>query len=391
MALSTFGLGVVANADQDVSAQKRSSAPPEKSEKPFAAPTGQAEKQKSVTFDSAKFLEGAKQTITLEYSGDLCAIWVEGGWIHASRQTQEGLLDWHIILAHISGAEVPGISLEEGFELSYRDGRYFIRDDGQALRSFRERTEPNHCMERTAMLGKEARLIGFGNRKRPWPRVHLEWDDDQWIFVGSGPDDQRFDAIVRLTPLDKEWPESGLSGGSPFYTYYGYTWHMDDGQVLAAYRTPQSEHKADLTRQRIEKNLPGAVLPEIKASAWLNTNDDLSWGKLKGKVVLLGFWGAWCGSSVRELPRVQQLASKYANRGLVVIGVHCLQDGEKCKEYLDTNAISFPVAIDSGTTTTDFGVDGCPTMLLIDKAGKVVGGYRHEIPKEDVIEKLLKN
>ena len=108
-------------------------------------------------------------------------------------------------------------------------------------------------------------------------------------------------------------------------------------------------------------------------------------------MVLLDFWGTWCGPCVKHLPQVQDFAGKYADRGLVVIGLHSSQGGESCEDFVEKNGISFPIAIDSGRTAESFAITSWPTYFLIDKTGKVAIGYTSNLPGRDVVENLLRN
>ena len=75
--------------------------------------------------------------------GDRYVVWVEGGWLQARRETAEGQTDWHVILAHAVDPVPPVVSVPTGtfrFEVSYRGGRYFVREDVGVLRCLRERT-----------------------------------------------------------------------------------------------------------------------------------------------------------------------------------------------------------------------------------------------------------
>src|SRR5579859_6040583 len=73
---------------------------------------------------------------------------------------------------------------------------------------------------------------------------------------------------------------------------------------------------------------PGAVrllsegeLPQLSgATVWLNSQPLMARG-LRGSVVLVNFWTFSCINSIRVLPYLRAWATKYKNRGLVVIGV----------------------------------------------------------------------
>lgn len=132
-----------------------------------------------------------------------------------------------------------------------------------------------------------------------------------------------------------------------------------------------------------------ATPPAINAATWLNSEEGLKLENLRGKVVLIDFWGTWCRPCVEKIPRVQRLADKYAKQGLVVIGVHSAHGAERCKDFVRSQGVTFPVAIDSGKTAEDFAVVAWPSMFWIDKAGRMVASYLHDLPGDDFVEDLL--
>ncbi len=218
------------------------------------------------------------------------------------------------------------------------------------------------------------------------------WDGKQWFFVASGKDAEQVDAVIRLNPIAKRSPGNGVQSiiGGFGYFFHGDMWLMDDGELLVAFRTLESYYEAELAQEKIRKNINNGVPPALDASSWLNTSGELSWDSLKGKVVLLDFWGTWCGPCVKKLPDVQALAERYADRGLVVIGMHSDQDGETCAKFVKEKKLTYPIAIDSGKTAEAFAISAWPTVFLIDKAGKVVSGYTSELPADAIIDQLLK-
>ena len=98
----------------------------------------------------------------------------------------------------------------------------------------------------------------------------------------------------------------------------------------------------------------GRALPELAVSDW---NDEaVTLGSLRGKVVLLDFWGTWCAPCIKGMPFVQELYEKYGDKGVVVLAIHCGAQSEKAFAFVELNNYSFPTAIDSGETTRKYRV-----------------------------------
>ncbi len=117
--------------------------------------------------------------------------------------------------------------------------------------------------------------------------------------------------------------------------------------------------------------------PEIKGiKAWINSKP-LTIEKLKGKVVLVDFWTYTCINCIRSLPYLKQWHSKYAKKGLVIIGVHSPEFGfekkvENVKKAVKEFGIKYPVAVDSDKATWDsFDNEYWPAKYLIDKEGYI--------------------
>ena len=85
-----------------------------------------------------------------------------------------------------------------------------------------------------------------------------------------------------------------------------------------------------------------------------------------------------------------RIDQKYKDRGLVVIGVHSAQDGDKAGALLKEKGYTFPVAVDQGPTAERYAIEAWPTYFLIDKSGKVAWGPGDKPPTESQIEEMLK-
>jgi len=75
---------------------------------------------------------------------------------------------------------------------------------------------------------------------------------------------------------------------------------------------------------------------------------------------------------VRSVPKLKELSAKHADQGLVLIGIHSKNGGEKMPAFVKENGIQYPVAWDkSGAMARAFGVDGYPDYQVIDRSGNV--------------------
>ncbi len=56
--------------------------------------------------------------------------------------------------------------------------------------------------------------------------------------------------------------------------------------------------------------------------------------KLRGKVVLLQLWNVHCGACITALPKIRDLHEKFANYGLIVVGVCSIFSGDTSERIL---------------------------------------------------------
>lgn len=141
----------------------------------------------------------------------------------------------------------------------------------------------------------------------------------------------------------------------------------------------------------------GSPAPDIASDVWLN-GPPATIAELRGQVVLIEFWTFGCYNCRNVEPYVKAWHQRYADRGLVVIGVHSPEfkyerDIGRVKRYLDERRIAYPVLIDNDFAIWNrFGNRYWPAFYLIDKRGVIrharfgEGGYAQI---ESWIEALL--
>ena len=128
-------------------------------------------------------------------------------------------------------------------------------------------------------------------------------------------------------------------------------------------------------------------MPAFKVERWVNSAP-LTADMLRGKVVLVDFWEYTCINWIRASPYVKAWHRDYADRGLVVVGVHAPEfEFGKRAENIDRgirdHGLSYPIAGDNDFGTWQaFGNDAWPTKYLFDARGRLVkrwvgeGSYR---------------
>ena len=134
--------------------------------------------------------------------------------------------------------------------------------------------------------------------------------------------------------------------------------------------------------QQAASLLPGAASPDRRApeftglDGWLNS-EPFTLADKQGQVVLVDFWTYTCVNCVRTLPYIKEWHDKYADKGLVILGVHAPEfEFEKIPENVamarDDHGLEYPIAQDNDLQTwRAFENQYWPAKYLIDKDGAI--------------------
>jgi thiol-disulfide isomerase/thioredoxin len=109
----------------------------------------------------------------------------------------------------------------------------------------------------------------------------------------------------------------------------------------------------------------------------LTTEDGkvLSSADLRGKVVVLAFWATWCEPCWQELPRVEKVYGLYKDNPTVLFwAVNGRAGGDAdgmARAYAKKMRLGVPVAYMENANAIRLGVNGYPTLILLDATGRL--------------------
>jgi thiol-disulfide isomerase/thioredoxin len=123
--------------------------------------------------------------------------------------------------------------------------------------------------------------------------------------------------------------------------------------------------------------------------------DTLDLGQYRGKLVLVDFWASWCAPCRHSFPWLNEMQAKYADRGLVVVGVNVDRERKDAEHFLHEVPAHFRIVYDpSGALAAGDDVPGMPTSFVFGPDGKLIEkhiGFQQgsRAQREAELQKLL--
>lgn len=187
-------------------------------------------------------------------------------------------------------------------------------------------------------------------------KAHPDSDVSAYLVAGLG--EKMEEGLALLSGRAKEGPASGY------------------------YKSMLARKEAEKKREEAAKNIqPGKDAPDFTLND-LN-GKPLSLSSLRGKYVVLDFWGSWCGWCIKGFPEMKKYYTKYKDK-VEFLGIACGDTEKKWKEAVAKHEVPWlNVLNEKGDKDVSvvYAITGYPTKIVVDPQGKIANVVVGESPK----------
>lgn len=165
---------------------------------------------------------------------------------------------------------------------------------------------------------------------------------------------------------------------------------------VSAEPAPKPEAEAEAVPPSVAGELPAPLHPKVDDTCGrdagvgtaalpfaLKTADgkDVSMASLRGKVVLLNFWGTWCKPCLKELPEFDRLVRHYRKHGVVLVAIATDTEPEKVLEFARERKIGGKLVLGGEPLAGKYDSPNFPFSFVVDDKGTIRGSYRSYKPE----------
>jgi peroxiredoxin len=94
--------------------------------------------------------------------------------------------------------------------------------------------------------------------------------------------------------------------------------------------------------------------------------------ELRGKVVVINFWAAWCAPCAEEVPQFIAIQKKYQDQGLQVVGISIDDSQSELRDFYRRHNMNYPLVPGTQKIAQTYGgILGLPTTLIVGRDGRV--------------------
>lgn len=139
---------------------------------------------------------------------------------------------------------------------------------------------------------------------------------------------------------------------------------------------------------KVDVGLPtGAPAPAFSIKD--TSGKDVSLSSMKGKVVVLQFWGSMFKKSTANMADLAGLAKKFDGKPVAMVGLACRELNDKSAPNLwSQNKMPYPLAVKADAVAGDYKVSGYPTYYVIGPDGNIAAAFQ-DFPGEAALSEAI--
>ena len=255
-----------------------------------------------------------------------------------------------------------------GFYADYHKVDLFNENDGKELRAstlqFREmKANKDIKKEERDRFYNEVYLPNYNRHQQAlvdYIKANPKQEAAVWLLRSIGDFDKLKEAYQLFDPSVRE------GRMKPIY----------DDLVKAEQQRVEEEaaEKESQKKQAAGLEAPQFTLNDINGKP-------LALSSLRGKYVILDFWGSWCVWCIKGFPQMKEYYAKYPGK-FEILGVDCNDTEDKWKAAVEKHQLPWlhVYCPKESTLLADYGVTGFPTKIIIGPDGKIVKSIVGEDP-----------
>lgn len=145
---------------------------------------------------------------------------------------------------------------------------------------------------------------------------------------------------------------------------------------------PKADNPAPAETEAAEIAVEGDVAPDFELPNLQGSTTKLS--SLRGKYVVLDFWGSWCVWCIRGIPNMKTYYAKYKEK-MEILGVDCRDTEDKWKAAVEEHQLPWLQVRcpdeQLQAIAAQYNIEGFPTKVVIDPNGKLIKTVVGEDPE----------
>ena len=144
-----------------------------------------------------------------------------------------------------------------------------------------------------------------------------------------------------------------------------------EGRLKTMIDNYAARSQKSLDREEAKKKVAeGKVAPDFTLKSI--DGKDISLSSLRGKTVVLDFWGSWCGWCIKGMPKMKEYYAKYKDK-LQILGIDCNDTDQKWRDAVKKHELPWLHVRNEGKpdVTVLYGISGFPTKIVVSPEGKI--------------------